>query len=181
MTSDIRIETNRLILRPLGPQDEEAVIGFYMDERSSMAGYAGEYNAAAKNYYALLGHWTHRGYGLWAVTLKDQSDQAIGMVGPYFPLGRPETEVGWVLFSDDVEGKGYAAEAAQAVIEDARTRLGWSDIVHYISPENGKSVKLAEKLGAFLDSDAVQPSPDKPCLVYRQPSIQRQREMEADV
>lgn len=179
MTQALTLETDRLILRPLGPQDEEAVIGFYMDERSSMAGYAGEYYAAAKNYYALLGHWTHRGYGLWAVTLKGQGDQAMGMVGPYFPLGRPETEVGWVLFNDDAEGKGYAAEAALAAINDAWTRLGWTEMVHYISPENDKSIKLAEKLGAFLDKDAAQPSPDKPCLVYRQPAPDAQGGMEA--
>jgi len=117
--------------------------------------------------YSVLGHWTHRGFGLFTVIRKDDGAY-VGMTGPYFPPGRPETEIGWILFNG-YEKQGYATEAARAAIDYARTVLNWKDIVHYIDSQNTGSVAVAERLGAKLDSTAKQPKPENPCLVYRQP------------
>lgn len=162
------LETDRLHLRPPAIRDVPALTDFYVSERSQYAGGHVPRARAWSNAAAMLGHWQVRGYGLWAVTEKDE-DTALGLVGPYYPDGRPETEIGWVLF-EAAEGRGIAAEAARATITDARQRLGWTEIVHYIAPENARSIALAERLGATLDTDAVQPNPDAPCLVYRQPN-----------
>jgi len=162
------IETQRLILRKPDAGDVDALIGFYHSERSAMAGGNVTYPQAVTRAYAMLGHWAHRGYGLFVITRKNADDDiAIGMAGPYFPPGRPEAEVGWVLF-EGAEGHGYATEAAAAAIRYAKDMLGWSGIVHYIDVENTRSIAVAERLGARLDSDAPQPKPDNPCLVYRQ-------------
>lgn len=166
----LHLETERLNLRPPEPKDVPALTEFYRSERSQ---YAGGYVAHAKawsNAAAILGHWQVRGYGLWTVTEKGD-DTALGLVGPYYPDGRPETEIGWLMFEAS-EGKGYAGEAAHAAIADARARLGWREIVHYIAPENARSIALAERLGAWLDHDAIQPNPDTPSLVYRQPKAE---------
>ena len=90
------------------------------------------------------------------------------MAGPYYPVGRPETEIGWVLF-DGHEGKGFATEAARATLVFARDTLGWTEIVSYIAPENQASVRVAERLGATLDTAAPQPKPGDNALVYRHP------------
>ncbi len=162
------LTTSRLTLRPLAPRDEDAATAFYMSERSAMTGGHLPRPAAWRAFAAMLGHWQMRGFGLWAVTRKGD-DTAIGMVGPYFPAGWPETEIGWVLF-DGAEGHGYAFEAAQAAMADARTRLGWTDIVHYIRAGNDRSIRLAERMGARLDPDAPRPEGSSgPALVYRQP------------
>ncbi len=163
------IETQRLTLRKPGASDVEALIDFYHSERAAMAGGNVSYSKAVTRAYSVLGHWTHRGYGLFAITRKGE-DIAVGLAGPYYPPGRPETEIGWVLF-DGVEGNGYAVEAAKATIGFARDTLGWTDIVHYIDPDNLRSIAVAERLGAQLDPSAKQPKLDKPCLVYRQPRI----------
>ena len=163
----MEIKTERLILRQPSAQDVEQMIAFYVSERAGMAGGNVTYPEAVTRAYAMLGHWQHRGYGLFAITLNGKDD-AIGLAGPYYPAGRPETEVGWVLF-DGVEGKGYATEAAKATIDFAKRELGWNEIVHYIDKENIRSIKVAERLGAVLDPVARQPKPDQPCLVYRQP------------
>lgn len=165
----LRLETERLVMRPPTPDDVPALTAFYRSERSQYAGGYVPHAKAWSNAVAMLGHWLVRDYGLWAVTEKG-GDNVLGLVGPYFPEGRPETEIGWVLY-EQAEGRGIAFEAAQAAIADARDRLGWTDIVHYIAEENHRSIALAERLGAFLDRDAVQPNPDKPCLVFRQPKI----------
>lgn len=164
----IVIETDRLILRQPDARDISALVAFYNSKRSAMAGGNVAYPEAVTRAYAVLGHWVHRGYGLFAITLKGD-DTAIGMSGPYFPPGRPETEVGWLLF-DGAEGHGYATEAAKAVIEYAKKTLHWTEVVHYIDTENINSIAVAERLGALPDSNAQQPKPERPCLVYRQPS-----------
>jgi len=162
------IETERLILRRPDARDVDALAEFYQSERSAMAGGNVPYPQAVTQAYAVLGHWTHRGYGLFAITLKNE-DKALGMAGPYYPPGRPATEIGWVLF-DGAENHGYATEAAKATITYARNKLGWNEIVHYIVTENTRSIAVAERLGARLDPDAQQPKPKHPCLVYRQPN-----------
>lgn len=161
------LSTERLILRPPAPKDAAATTAFYQTERSQyVGGYVPEFRAFS-NFCAMLGHWDVRGYGLWAVTTKD-SDDIIGLVGPYYPQGWPETEIGWLMF-DGSEGKGYAFEAAQVAIQDAHDTLGWTNIVHYIAPENARSITLAERLGAQRDPNATVPKPEDPCLVFRQP------------
>ena len=163
--------TQRLILRKPNSSDVERLALFYNSERSLMAGGNVNYAESVTRAYAVLGHWTHRGYGLFAITLNG-NDEAIGMAGPYYPLGRPETEVGWVLF-DGAEGNGYATEAALAAVKFSRETLQWKEVVHYIDKHNFRSIAVAERLGAFLDINATQPKPDKPCLVYRQPSVEQ--------
>ncbi|MEM7490577.1 MAG: GNAT family N-acetyltransferase [Pseudomonadota bacterium] len=164
------LTTERLTLRPLAPRDEAAVTAFYMSERSAMTGGHLPRPAAWRAFAAMLGHWQARGYGLWAVT-PHGDDVVLGMVGPYFPGGWPEPEIGWVLF-DGAEGHGYAFEAARAALADAGARLGWTEIVHYIRPGNDRSIRLAERLGAKLDPQAAQPEGGSgEALVYRQPQV----------
>ncbi len=160
------LHTDRLILRRPNGSDAAATTAFYQTERAQFVGGNVPEFRAFSNFCALLGHWEVRGFGLWAVTTKT-SDDIIGLVGPYYPQGWPETEIGWLMF-DGSEGHGYAAEAAKAAIADARTRLGWTDIVHYIAPQNARSITLAERLGAHRDPNAAVPKPEDPCLVYRQ-------------
>jgi len=163
------VETERLVLRRPNGGDAEAIHAFYCTERSQFTGgNLGPFNAW-KQTAAMLGHWEISGFGLWAVT-KRGNDDIIGLVGPFCPGGWPEPEIGWVIF-EGAEGKGYAYEAARAALTDARSRLGWREIVHYIAPENTRSIRLAERLGATLDPSAKTPKPDDPCLVYRQPKV----------
>ncbi|TMV69267.1 GNAT family N-acetyltransferase, partial [Thioclava sp. BHET1] len=77
-------------------------------------------------------------------------------------------EMGWSLWSAEGEGRGYAREAARAVIAHAFGPLGWDTAVSYIAPDNARSIALAERLGAIRDDSAAHPG-DTPCLVYRHP------------
>lgn len=161
------LETERLRLRPLAPKDANAITAYYETERAKYTGGHLPRFGAWKNTAFMFGHWQLKGFGLWAVTLKGD-DTIIGLVGPFFPDGWPEPEIGWIVF-EGAEGKGIAFEAAQASLKDAQDRLGWEEIVHYIAPENTRSIRLAERLGAKHDPHAAVPKPDDPCLVYRQP------------
>lgn len=163
------LETERLTLTQPDASCVEALIAFYKSERSSMAGGNVSEPEAVTRSYSMLGHWVHRGYGLFALHRK--TDQAlVGMAGPFFPARRPEVEVGWILF-DGYEGFGYATEGAKAAVAFARESLQWKTMVHYIDEANGPSIAVAERIGAFLDEKAESPKPNEPLLVYRQPTL----------
>lgn len=162
------IETANLILRRPVAADWEAYRDFALSDRATTLGGPHTVGRAWRIFASELGHWDIRGYGMFAVTRKG-SDEALALIGPWVPEDWPETEVGWMVLSDAAQGTGLAYEAADATIDHAYHVLGWQTVVSYIAPENTRSIRLAERLGAVLDPNAPQPMPDKPCLVYRHP------------
>ncbi len=163
------LETQRLILRRPVPADWPAFHDFMMSDRSTIFGCHGDLAKTFRSFAAELGHWEIFGHGMWAVTIRGDND-AIGLVGPWTPPDWPEPEIGWMILSDAAQGTGIATEAARAALDHAFGVLGWTTAVSYIAPDNTRSIRLAEKLGAVLDPAARQPKPDAPCLVYRHPA-----------
>jgi len=117
----------------------------------------------------VIGMWVLRGYGSF-VFHETGSDQPLGSCGPWHPADWPEAELGWMVWSAQAEGKGYAFEAVQAARDHAFGPLGWTTAVSYIDPLNGRSIALAERLGAVVDLTATPPVFDHPTLVYRHPT-----------
>ena len=97
--------------------------------------------------------------------IEEQDTSAcLGQVGiNYGPLF-PEWELGWLVYPE-AEGQGYAYEATTRLRDWAMHERGLSTLVSYIDPENRRSCRLAERLGATLDQDAARPDPTD--LVYR--------------
>ena len=158
------LRTKRLILRRPKANDWPVYRDFMMSGRASYFSSSGDLGATWKAFAAELGHWQMYDAGLWAVTRHD-NDTIIGQVGPWHPPHWPEKEIGWMMLSTDVEGKGFATEAARASLTHAFDVLGWVTAVSYIDPANARSIRLAEKLGAVLDKTATSPMPNT--LVYR--------------
>lgn len=165
---DVTLQTERLILRRPEPGDYGVFRSFMMSDRSKGIGGPKIVGPTWRAFAAELGHWEMLGYGMWAVTIRGDND-AVGLVGPWTPEDWPETEIGWMIFDEAVEGTGVAFEAAKAAIAHAYDALNWRTAVSYIAPGNDRSIKLAEKLGAKLDVMATVPDPEDPCLVYRHP------------
>jgi RimJ/RimL family protein N-acetyltransferase len=162
------LETERLILRAPQYGDYDAWLGFATAPRATYTGGPLTRELAWRAMGHLTGHWVHRGFGMFFFCLKG-ADTPIGMAGPWMPEGWPEPEIGWSVWSDAAEGKGFAHEAATAARAYAFDVLGWSTAVSYIHPNNMRSIALARRLGATLDRDAQGPGLD-PCLVYRHPA-----------
>ncbi|KAB7613924.1 GNAT family N-acetyltransferase [Amylibacter sp. SFDW26] len=160
------IETERLILRRPAPRDQDICVDFFMSERAAGVGGPFDLHAAWRHFAYELGHWEINNFGMWAVTMKGD-DTILGLIGPWHPADWPEREIGWMVFGN-AEGKSIAYEAAEAAIKHARTELGWTDFVSYISEGLDRSIALAERLGAALDKNAKGPEAH-PCLVYRHP------------
>lgn len=103
---------------------------------------------AWRTFAMILGHWSIRGYGFFAVEERE-TGAFVGRVGPWFPEEWPDKEIGWAIARAHW-GKGYAGEAAEACMDYAFSALGWERATHMILPENANSIRVAEKLGAHI-------------------------------
>lgn len=103
----------------------------------------------------IVGHWLLRGYGRFIVADKN-TDEPLGVVGPYFPVDWPEPEIAWSVFAN-AEGKGVAYEAALASRRFAFETLGWKTAVSIVSKGNTRSSALAKRLGCTQEADFEHP------------------------
>ena len=164
------LETERLTLRAPGKGDWEPFRDFMLSDRAAFVRPI-EFDVPKvwRAYGHFVGMWVLRGFGSFVYCLKG-TEEPIGSTGPWYPEGWPEREIGWTVWRGDAEGKGYALEAARAAIRHAFHDLGWDTAVSYIDPDNARSIRLAERLGAVLDRGAQTPEMDEtPPLVYRHP------------
>ena len=148
------IETERLILRAIDPKrDFEPWAKTFADENTMryMGGKALDRANAWRNMAACIGHWAIRGYGFFSLELKSTGDW-VGRVGPWFPEGWPEPEVGWTIAPQHLR-KGYAVEAARASLDYVFDVLRWPRVVHVILEGNAASVAVAEKLGSKFERE----------------------------
>jgi len=142
-----RLETERLILRECRPEDFEAFAGFMADPEvvRYLHGVPMARADAWRNFAAIIGHWTLRGYGVWAVERK--SDGAfVGRVGLYNPEGWPGLEVGWTL-GRPYWHQGYATEAAKVSMRYGFLTQPVDRLISVIDPGNKASQAVAHRLG----------------------------------
>ena len=85
------------------------------------------------------------GFGMWLVSRK-QDGEAIGMAGLVKRDFLKNVDLGYA-FLPDGRGAGYATEAAAAVVDYARSRFGIKRLAAIVSPENGASIRVLERLG----------------------------------
>jgi RimJ/RimL family protein N-acetyltransferase len=88
------------------------------------------------------------GLGYWAVELPGEASLigAIGMSRVRNLPFAPAVEIGWRL-ARAYWGRGYATEAARAVIDDGFGRLGLAEIVAFTTSANRNSRRVMERLG----------------------------------
>jgi len=143
----IRIETPRLILRPLELDDFDAWAEFDADEQATrFLGGVKPRAVSWRSFMCFAGSWALQGFGPFSV-IEKSSDRWICRIGPLYPEGWPGTEIGWSL-ARHAWGHGYAFEAAAAATDWAFTNLGWKEIIHCIDDDNVASQVLARKLGS---------------------------------
>lgn len=159
------LETERLILRPPSLADFEPWACLMADvEHVRFIGGAQPRAVVWRGLMAMIGAWAANGFAMFSVVEKS-SGQWIGRIGAWSPEGWPGTEVGWTL-ARSAAGKGYAHEAAVATIDWAFDRLGWSEVIHTIAPENAPSIALARRLGSrLLRTGRELPEPHQEMLV----------------
>lgn len=100
---------------------------------------------------AYLGHWQLMGFGYWAIEEK-ASSAFVGEAGfadfkrDIAPSMKGYPELGFALACAH-HGKGYATEAARAVVTWGDAHLASRKTVCLINPDNAASLRVAEKCG----------------------------------
>lgn len=149
-------ETERLILRQFTPEDAEDNYRIYSDAANMkfMGRAPDSVEFEHKHIYKhIANYYEKRGFGLWAVVLKE-NNQLIGRCGFLYQMveGAPEIEIGY-LIDNAFCGKGLATEAARETLRYGFEKYEFPRIVAFINPENTVSVKVAEKIGMRYDRD----------------------------
>ena len=162
----VTLESERLILRMLRESDFDAYAEMCAD--AEVMRYLGDGQPlsrplAWRNLAMMVGHWSLRGYGLWAA--EDRSSGIlVGRIGFWNPEGWPGFELGWTL-RRSFWGHGYATEGARLALRYAFTQLAQPHVISLIHPDNTRSIQVAQRLGESLQGPTEVLG--KTALVYR--------------
>lgn len=150
---NIRIETDRLIIRPITTADTEAM--FAMDSDSEVHRYLGntpvktiEQTAAIIEF--LLQQYRDNGIARWAIELKE-TGSFIGWTGFKYIRNKVNGHVDFYDFGYRLArpywGKGIATEAATAALSYGVDQLKLGDVYATTDADNATSRHILEKLG----------------------------------
>ena len=144
---DHALTTERLVLRPVTQRDHAALLAhwttpdvrqFLFDGGIMSEGEIAEaIEDSARDFAAA-------GYGLWLIHEKGRAD-LIGTAGL-----RPLEDLGLEIFyslAPGSWGRGYATEAARAVVEHALGPLGLPEVLAEVDEGNTASIRVIERLG----------------------------------
>jgi RimJ/RimL family protein N-acetyltransferase len=151
MAQMLTLQTDRLILRRLRESDFDAYAEMLADPE--VVRYIGDGQPVSRplawrNLAMMVGHWSLRGYGMWAAEERS-SGALVGRIGFWQPEGWPGFELGWML-RRAYWRRGYATEGARAALQFAFTQLAQPQVISLIHPENAASIRVAQRLGERL-------------------------------
>ncbi|MFT4249408.1 MAG: GNAT family N-acetyltransferase [Pseudomonas sp.] len=146
----VTIETERLRLRELEPERDAASMLALLNDPAFIAGIAdrGVRSVAQAADYLRGWHgaqYARYGFGHYALELRE-TGTFIGTTGLIQRADLALADIGYGLLSAH-HRRGYAEEAARAVMAHARDALGMRGLCGIVSPGNAASVRLLEKLG----------------------------------
>jgi RimJ/RimL family protein N-acetyltransferase len=141
-----KLTTNRLVLRAFRASDWDAYAAMNADPavREWLGGNLLSREQSWAQMESFLGQWALRGYGVFAV---ESEGRLAGRAGILHPADWPEPELAWTL-ATPFWGRGLGTEAAAEVRRWTFARFARNRLVSYIVPENTRSRRVAEKLGA---------------------------------
>ena len=145
------LSTVRLTIRPFVAEDAPAMAEVLGDAEVMRFSDSGPLNQVAVSDWLgeqVKANSLSQDFGRWAIC-ENAGSQAIGYIGLTQDEGRTaerEAELGFRLARRSW-GRGYATEAAQAVVE-AAFGAGWVDrLIGIVDPHNSASVRVLQKLG----------------------------------
>jgi RimJ/RimL family protein N-acetyltransferase len=152
----LRLETERLLLRPLSLDDLDDMATLLGDEVAlALWGEALDRDGARAWIERNLARYEASGIGRCAVLLR-RTGELVGDCGliPTVVEGEDEVELGWIVRRSHW-GRGIATEAASAWRDHAFDVLGLERLVSMISEVNVASRRVAEKLGMTIEREAI--------------------------
>ncbi|WP_204336091.1 GNAT family N-acetyltransferase [Leptobacterium flavescens] len=150
-----KFESERLIIRTFNDTDWKDLHDYYSDTETTKYTFGRVLSEGEtwRTVASMVGHWSIRGYGPYALEEKG-SGKIIGVSGLWYPADWPEPEIKWGL-SRTFQGKGYASEAARKVKEVAKEYLPEMSLISLIHSKNSPSIKLALAIGANFEKEIL--------------------------
>jgi RimJ/RimL family protein N-acetyltransferase len=168
MPADPVLSTARLALRWLTTADAAFMLRIWND--TDFVRYVGDRGLRSDEEARLalergpLRLYAELGYGPDLLTLKS-TGEPIGICGLFRRDGLPDPDIGFALLPG-YRGDGYANEAADAVIGQARDRLGLTRLTAIVAADNANSVRLIEKLGLRFEQVLRLGGDDREACLY---------------
>lgn len=177
------VETARLRLRPYRASDLEVQAQILADPEVTrhLGGTPLSREEAWRRLLCGPSLWALLGYGYWAVERREDNVM-IGFVGfadfkrDMSPSIEGRPEMGWI-FAPAAQGQGYCTEAVKGGLAWADDVLSGEDVVAIINPENGPSIRVAERCGFSERQEATYRN--DPILLFTRPSQPRETAAEA--
>jgi RimJ/RimL family protein N-acetyltransferase len=150
----VRIETKRLILRPLNREDL-TVFATMNADAEVMRFFPAPLTAKESEELLekLIHHFGVKGFGIFALELKS-ARTFIGFTGlstvTFQAPFAEDIELAWRILRE-YQGKGYATEAARATKDYGFNVLGLQSLVAFTVPANLPSRRVMEKIGMAHD------------------------------
>ncbi len=159
------IETERLSLRPFAEDDFETLCKLRSDEEVMRYMGGAEFakrEKVAERLHHYIDHYKKYGFAVCGVILKE-TNEMIGSAGLQYLENTDDVEVGYG-FDKPFWGKGYASEAAKAMLTFGFENCGFEKIVAVAIPENRASRNVMEKLGMTYIKNTIHYGSD--CVYY---------------
>lgn len=161
------LETPRLLLRRLEPDDLPALARLYADpeiRRYFPDGTRTHDETKQELEWFRHGHPRHPTLGLWA-TVEKATGAFVGRCGllPWDIEGRPEVELAFMI-DKSRWGEGLGSEAAAGIVTHAQQVLGLQRLICLIAHGNTASVRTAMKVGMRFEREHADEY--GPCLIY---------------
>ena len=139
------LRTERLLLRPFQAGDEAALTAAWADEGYTSLLLSGTMNAA--EVAEMVRRRSDSGDGMFVGLVAEHDGEVVGdSVLILQGTGLSEGEIGWTVMPGHA-GRGYATEAARAVLRMAFEHYGLRRVVANLDARNDRSAALCERLG----------------------------------
>ena len=166
--SDWELDTARLSLRRVTLDDADLMLAVWMDPAFvSNVGDRGirtidDAKQAMRD--GALKLYADYGYGPYAIVSKAGGER-IGICGLFKRDNLEHPDIGFAVLPGFC-GKGFAGEAAFAVLAHARDDLELEELTAIVSPGNAPSIGLIEKLGLAFAGMITMPGDDEEIRLY---------------
>lgn len=163
-----RLETERLWLRRITLDDADLMLAIWNDpafvRNVGDRGVRTLDEARTELQNGALKLFADHGYGPYAMVRKSDGT-CVGICGLFRRDTLEHADIGFAALPDYC-GRGYTAEAAQAVVDYARDDLGLEALTAIVSRNNEASISLIEKLGLSFSGMITMPGDDEEFCLY---------------
>ena len=165
----IVLETDRLVLREVVEADAAFVLALLNSagfiENIGDRGVRTEDESRAYVRERVIDSYRRHGFGMWLVL---DGARPVGLAGLVRREGLDMPDVGYAFIAD-AWGRGYAQEAAAAVLAHARGKLNIPVLAAITSPENFASMAVLRKIGFTFQGMITLPGADRESTYFTAP------------